>query len=587
NGRANQLARYLKRRGVRLESRVGVCADRSAVMVVGLLGVMKAGAAYVPLDPSYPKDRLLYMVKDAGLTLVLTQQRLIERLPEHDVEVICLENYEAFAGESDKDFDSGVGPSNLAYVLYTSGSTGRPKGVEVQHSSLVNLVSWHNRAYEITPADRASQVAGPSFDASVWETWPYLAAGASLHIPDAETRARPSELARWVAREGVTVCFLPTPLVEMVLDEPCLRGARLRLMVTGGDKLNQAEREGQGFALVNHYGPSENTVVATCARAVAMTGRQAAPTIGRPIANVQVYLLDGRLNPVPIGVTGELYIGGEGLARGYLNRPDTTAEKFIPNPFADSPGARLYRSGDLARYLADGNLEFVGRSDYQVKIRGFRIELGEIEFVLNAHAAVSEAVVVLREDAPGHKRLVAYAVPKPGRALTAGELRALLRESLPDYMVPSAFVILDALPLTANGKVDRDGLPAPDTSHPDPGKGFVAPAGELERAIAAIWQDTLRVGRVGRYDNFFDLGGHSLLMVEVHSRLREVMNRDLSIVELFKFPTVSSLAQHLSGGDEARTSARENQERGVSRRESIAQRARRGGQARSPRKDRP
>ncbi|HEX8090493.1 MAG TPA: non-ribosomal peptide synthetase, partial [Blastocatellia bacterium] len=573
------------RKGVRVESRVGVCAERSIGMVVGLLAVMKAGGAYVPLDPSYPKERRHYMVKDSALTLVLAQQRLIERLPEHSARIVCLDNYEAFARESDKDLDSGVRPSNLAYVLYTSGSTGRPKGVEVQHSSLVNLISWHNREYEITPADRASQVAGPSFDASVWEAWPYLVAGASIHIPDEETRAHPSKLAQWIARNGVTVCFLPTPVVEMVLDEPCLRDARLRLMLTGGDKLNQAEREGQGFALVNHYGPSENTVVATCARAVAMTERQAAPTIGRPIANVQVYLLDQRLNPVPIGVTGEIYIAGDGLARGYLNRPDATAEKFIPNPFADSPGARLYRSGDLARYLADGSLDFIGRSDYQVKIRGFRIELGEIEFVLNAHPAVSEAVVALREDAPGNKRLVAYAIPKSGRTLSADELRALLRESLPDYMMPSAFVILDSLPLTPNGKVDRERLPAPDTSRADSGKSFAAPADNLERAIAAIWQDTLRVERVGKYDNFFDLGGHSLLMVEVHSRLREVMNRDLSIIELFKFPTVSSLARRLRGEDGEQPAARENQARGISRRESIAQRARHRAQARTPRKD--
>ncbi|HVG20949.1 MAG TPA: non-ribosomal peptide synthetase, partial [Blastocatellia bacterium] len=501
------------------------------------------------------------------------------------VKIVCLDNFEAFARESEKNLDSGVKSFNLAYALYTSGSTGRPKGVEVQHSSLMNLVSWHNRAYEITPSDRASLVAGPSFDASVWETWPYLAAGASLHIPDEETRAQPSKLAQWIAREGLTVCFLPTPVVEMVLDEPCLKGARLRLMVTGGDRLNKVVREDHTFMLMNHYGPSENTVVVTCAPAVAAPERQSAPPIGRPIANVRVYLLDRHLNPVPVGVTGELYVAGGGLARGYLNRPDTTAEKFIPDPFADSPGQRLYRTGDLARYLADGNLEFLGRSDYQVKIRGFRIESGEIEFLLNAHPAVSEAVVVAREAAPGDKRLVAYVVSKSGLTVAASELRGLLKESLPDYMVPSAFVMLDSLPLTRNGKIDRDRLPPPDGSRPDLEKGFVAPASQLERAIASIWQDALRVDRVGRYDNFFDLGGHSLLMVEVHTRLRDVVNRDLSIIDLFKFPTVSSLAQRLrqSGGEQP--AARENQERGISRRESIAQRARHRGRVRAPGKD--
>jgi len=414
NRRANQLAHALRAEGVGREALVGVCVEPSVEMIVGLLATLKAGAAYVPLDPTFPRERLTFMLEDARTRVLLTQERISPRVSGYAGRIVCLDaDWERIARESDGNPAGDVTPDDLAYVIYTSGSTGRPKGVEIPHAGLNNLVVWHQRAYHVSASDRATQLAAPGFDASVWEIWPYLTAGASLYIVDERTRASAHDLAEWLSAHAITLCFLPTPLTEAVLDGPWPEGIALRALLTGGDRLHRRPPRGLPFSLVNHYGPTENTVVATCATVAPAAESDALPPIGFPIANVEVYLLDPRLEPVPIGVAGELHIGGAGLARGYLHHPELTAEKFIPHPFSARPGARLYRTGDLVRYLPDGAIEFLGRIDQQVKIRGFRIELGEIESVLGQHPAVREAVVSAREDQPDDQRLVAYVVLDP------------------------------------------------------------------------------------------------------------------------------------------------------------------------------
>jgi len=411
NRRANQLAHYLREHGVEEESLVAVCMERSLEIVVGCLAIMKAGGAYVPLDPAYPEQRLAFMVEDAGAQIILTKEPQREKLSGAGATVFCLDTgWDEIAGNSDKNLSSRVLPDNLAYMIYTSGSTGQPKGVEIQHNALMNLVSWHQRVYDVKPTDRATQVAGPGFDAAVWELWPYLTAAASIHIPDQATVNAPSDLLRWLDHERITICFLPTPLAEAVLSDSTSADLSLRFLLTGGDKLQTIPRQPLPFQFVNHYGPTENTVVATFAP-VNGPGVTTVPPIGRPISNVQTYVLDRNFQPVPIGVPGELCIGGESLARGYRNHPALTAEKFVPHPFAPEPGSRLYKTGDLVKFLPDGNLEFLGRFDQQVKIRGFRIELGELETALREHPAVREAIATVRTDEKsGEKRLVAYVV---------------------------------------------------------------------------------------------------------------------------------------------------------------------------------
>lgn len=424
NSRSNQLAHYLQKLGVGSEVRVGICVERSLDMVVGLLGILKAGAAYVPLDPAYPPERLSFMVEDAQVPVLLTQEKLVQRLPDflaatqpdepiQNPIVVCLDkDWETIAHESKENPTSGVIADNLAYVIYTSGSTGKPKGVQVQHSGLLNLIFWHQQAFSVSSRDRVTQIAGMAFDACGWEIWPYLTAGASIYFPDYETRLSPEPLRDWLLSKAITISFLPTPLAEKVLLLDWPDDAALRILLTGGDKLHQYPLASPPFEVVNNYGPTENTVVTTSGHVPAKTQADVPPAIGRPIANTQVYVLDSHLQPVPIGIPGELYISGNGLARGYLNRPELTAERFIPNPFSDEPGARLYKTGDLVRYQANGNIEFLGRLDDQIKIRGYRIELGEIESVLSQHPAVLQAVVMTREDVADEQRLVAYVALK-------------------------------------------------------------------------------------------------------------------------------------------------------------------------------
>jgi amino acid adenylation domain-containing protein len=535
--RANQLAHRLRNLGVKLESRVALYLPRSVDLVIAALAVIKAGGTYLPLDPGSPRDRVRFMLEDANAQVVLTHARLAGELPVR-VRVVELDTERALlALEAAHAPPNPAGPEHLAYLIYTSGSTGRPKGVEVRHAGLANLVAWHQHAYELTAADRATLVASPAFDASVWETWPYLASGASLHVPPEAVRSSPPELLAWLAVEQITLTFLPTPLAEAILDEPWPAHARLRAILTGGDQLHRGPRPEVRARLVNHYGPTESTVVTSFARVA--PGLAGPPPIGRPIANTEVHLLDADLQPVGIGAPGELCIGGDGLARGYHARPELTADKFAPDAMSGRAGARLYRTGDLARWLPDGNLEFLGRIDQQVKIRGFRIELGEIEAVLGQHPRVRACAVIAREDG-GPKRLVAYVT---GDA-TLDELRAVAASKLPDYMVPLAFVALDALPLTPNGKIDRKALPAPVEKATESAPG--AARTPLEEVLASIWSEVLGVARVGADDDFFALGGHSLSAIQIVSRLRRLLDVDLPLCTLFQAGTVKSLADRVA-----------------------------------------
>lgn len=541
--RANQLARLLQGLGIGPEVRVGLCLERSVALAVGALGILKAGGAYVPLDPTYPPDRLDFMLRDAEVPVLVAQRSLGAQLPDGPWRTVFLDaDAGTIARESAEPVESGVTATNLAYVIYTSGSTGRPKGVEIAHDSLLNLVYWHRRAFALTAADRATQIASPAFDAAVWELWPALSAGASVAFPDEATRLAPALLRDWLVARGITITFLPTPLAERIIALPWPATTALRIMLTGGDALHVYPPASLPFALVNNYGPTEGTVVSTSARVLPNAAPEGPPPIGWPIDNTAAYVLDEDQRPVPLGEPGELCIGGASLARGYLHRPDLTAAKFVPDPFAAKPGGRLYRTGDLVRHLPDGQLAFMGRIDGQVKIRGYRIEPDEIATVLGQHPAVLTGVVAAREDLPGEKRLVAYVVPDTAAAPTADDLRAFLADQLPDYMVPAAFVRLDTLPLTPNGKIDRAALPAPDAANTAWESAYVAPRTPLEEQLAAIVAALLGLERVGVEDNFFLLGGHSLLGTQVIARVRDTFGVDLPLRTLFDGPTVAELA---------------------------------------------
>ena len=546
NARANQLAHHLTSLGVGPGMLVGLCMERSVDLVVGVLGILKAGAAYVPMDPTYPKERLAFMLSDTGAPVLLTQQAVVQYLPPFAGRTLCLDrDWPDISTQSQANPAPVVTSDALAYVIYTSGSTGRPKGVQIEHRSLCNLVYWHREAYEVTSADRATQIAAPAFDASVWELWPYLTAGASVHVPSAATRQDPEQLVSWLVAHRITLSFLPTPLGESVLRVRWPSDGALRAILIGGDRLTLRPEKNLPFRLINHYGPTENTVVATCAEVEATDALSADPPIGRPLPNTRAYVVDSTLRPVPIGVPGELLVGGAQLARGYLNRPDLTAERFIPDPFSGVHGARVYKTGDLVRYQPDGNIEFLGRLDDQVKIRGFRIELGEIEAVLVKHRSVRHAVVLAREDTPGDKRLVAYVVPAEA-TFDSEPVRAFVRAHLPDYMQPVAYVPLERVPLTPNGKVDRRALPAPEGAS-FAARPFEEPVGEIEVTLAKIWSDVLKLEQVSRHDHFFELGGHSLLVLSVLGRMRQAgLNADVRT--LFVTPTLAELAAAVGGG---------------------------------------
>jgi amino acid adenylation domain-containing protein len=598
---ANRLAHRLRSLGVRPGELVAVCTSRSPEMIVGMLGVLVAGAAYLPVDPGHPRKRLAFLLDDGGCRVLLTERGLRDRLPDTGATVVELDAEPARPGpatpaeptEPAGPPQPGAGPDELAYVIHTSGSTGLPKGVRIPHRGLTNLVRWHQDTYRLGPGDRTTQIAATAFDASVWEIWPTLAAGAELHLADDAARGTTADLVRWLVDSRITVAFLPTPLAELALAEPWPAECALRYLLTGGDTLHRPPPSGLPFVLVNHYGPTENSVVTTAveipAGPTAPGARAGAeptpPPIGRPIHNTRAYVLDERMQPVPAGVPGELYVGGAGLALGYHNRPELTESRFVPDPFG---AGRLYRSGDRARWRPDGCLEFLGRVDDQVKLRGFRIEPGEIEAALRAHPGIAEAAVALRTDQPGQPQLVGYVVARPQRdpaphpppgtdpaprrptgtdpaphpppgtdpgpdaAADPGglpgpaELRAWLAETLPAHLVPAVFVELPALPLTRNGKLDRAALPAPDPTRPAHLGPVVPPAGDLESAVAQLWESVLGVTPVGALDDFFVLGGDSLAATRVVARLRETLRVRLPLASVFAEPTVRGLAAALT-----------------------------------------
>ncbi|OBQ09627.1 non-ribosomal peptide synthetase [Anabaena sp. AL09] len=546
NLQANKLAHYLQFLGVEPEILVGVYLERSLEMIVGYLGIFKAGGAYVPLDPNYPPERLNYMVADSQMSIILTHSSLLPHLSltleQSQTKIICWDkDFEIeIASQSCDNPINNFTPENLAYVIYTSGSTGRPKGVLIQHSALLNLVFWHLNNFQVKSSDRTTQLAGTAFDAAVWELWSYLVVGASIYLIKSEFLLSPEILQEKLTSHHITISFIPTPLAEQLCLLPWSENTTLRTMLTGGDRLNSYPSNKLPFKFFNNYGPTENTVVTTSGQILPEASDSKFPPIGLPIANTQVYILDRYLQLLPIGVYGEIYIGGLSLARGYLNRPDLTSERFIANPFVANE--RLYKTGDLGRYLPDGNIDFLGRIDHQVKIRGFRIELGEIETVLSQHPQVQQVVVIVREDHPENKYLTAYIVSKT-ETLTSSELRQFLKGNLPEYMIPAAFVMLKALPLTPNGKVDRRILPKPETTNLALETAFVAPVTALETKLAEIWCTVLNRQQVGIYDNFFELGGHSLLITSVISRIREHFSIVLPLRSLFTAPTIAELSQ--------------------------------------------
>ena len=548
NRRSNQLAHYLQAIGVQQGAIVGLCVERSIDMVIGLLGILKSGAAYLPMDPSYPPARLAFMLEDTRAVALVSHQKLATDLPISGIPVVCLDADAQALVRLDTDNPITLEPAkanDLAYVIYTSGSTGQPKGVPITHGSLLNLVYWHQRAFAVTADDRATQIASPAFDAMGWELWPYLTLGASIYLPTDDTRVDPLLLRDWLVNCGITIAFLPTTLAESVMTLKWPSTTALRYLLTGGDTLHHYPPPSLPFTLVNNYGPTEATVVATSGHVLPAAQADEPPPIGYPIANTEIYILDDYLQQVPTGTAGELYIGGVGLAQGYLNRPDLTEEKFIPHPFSNEPGARLYKTGDLARYLPDGQIAFLGRIDHQIKIRGYRIEPGEIVSVLNKHPAVQASVVVAREDTPGDKRLVAYLVPAPGAHISPPSLLDLLVAYLPDYMIPSAFVRLEELPLTPNGKVNRSALPVPDATNLLQDEVAAAPSTPTEELVAGIITSLLDIEQVSRDDNFFMLGGHSLLGTQVIGRVADTFGVDLPLRALFLAPTVRLLSAEI------------------------------------------
>ncbi|YAF98102.1 MAG: amino acid adenylation domain-containing protein [Nodularia sp. CChRGM 3473] len=546
NIRANQLAHHLRQRGVGPEVLVGLYVERSLEMVIGLLGILKAGGAYIPLDPAYPQQRLAGMLEDAQVKVLLTQKSLISNLTQYPAEVICLDaDWEKIAQQSPENPHTDVKPENLVYVIFTSGSTGKPKGVAVEHRQLCNYLYAILEKLDFSTCTSFAHVATFAADLGNTIIFPALCIGGCLHIVSQERVSHPEALAEYFHHHTIDCLkIVPTHLAALLTSSQPEKILPRKRLILGGEAcswqlIEQIQQLAPDCQIFNHYGPTETTV-GVLTYPIKPGQRQNDSTtvpIGRAIANTQIYLLDSHQKPVPLGMSGELYIGGHNLARGYLHQPELTQAKFIPHPFV--PDARLYKTGDLARYLPDGNIEFLGRIDHQVKIRGFRIELEEISRILEQHPQVQQTVIVVREDVPGDKRLVAYIICDAKSQInpTSTDLRSFLQEKLPEYMIPSAFVTLKTLPLTANGKLDREKLPAPELV-----ENFVAPRTNHEELIAGIWEEILNLKKVGIHNNFFELGGHSLLATQVISRLQQTFGVTMTLRHLFEFPTVSELA---------------------------------------------
>lgn len=553
NEQANRLAHELKTLGIGPESLVGICAERSLEMGVGMLAVLKAGGAYVPLDPNYPDERLSTILSDARPEALLTQRHLASRLPNQSRRVLLLDNERLPLANRSGDPRADMTPANLAYVIFTSGSTGKPKGVLISHGSLVNHSTAIARLYDLRPSDRVLQFASFSFDVAAEEIFPTWLSGAAVVLwPVASGVAPIKSFLEFVEDQKITILNLPASYWhEWVLELGQVKfPPTLRLVVVGSDKVLSekfsiwCKHVGARVRLCNAYGPTEATITATLYEPSATTqpATDCLP-VGRPIANTRAYVLDENLNRPPVGAAGELHIGGLGLARGYLNLPELTAEKFIPDPFGARPGGRLYKTGDLVRYLPDGNLEFLGRTDDQVKIRGYRIETGEIEVALRAHPQVRSAVVIGREDDPGEKKLVAYLVSKNGAPPAPTHLRKFLKDRLPKYMVPAAFVPLKQMPLTAGGKVDRNQLPPPAPTRAELENDFVPPRNDIESVLAQIWETMLGVKPIGVRDNFFELGGHSLQLVRLANEIERKLGANLALTAVFHARTIEGLAR--------------------------------------------
>jgi amino acid adenylation domain-containing protein len=542
---ANQLAHHLQALGVQPDVLVGLCMERSLDMVIGLLGILKAGGAYVPLDPAYPSERLAFMLHDAHVAGLVTQPQLVEKLPAPQTPVVCLApGQEALAHARPDNPVSGVTAEQLAYVIYTSGSTGTPKGVQIPHCAVVNFLESMRHQPGLTANDRLLAVTTLSFDIAGLELFLPLSVGARVVVVDRAVAADGKRLGQRLAETGATV-MQATPATWRLLLEAGWQGSPGLKILCGGEALPWELAQqllSRGASLWSLYGPTETTVWSAVMPVSAAHGWV---SLGWPIANTQLYVLDRQLGPVPIGVPGELYIGGTGVARGYLNRPELTAERFLPDPFRQVPGARLYKTGDRVRYRPDGTLEFLGRLDHQMKIRGFRIELGEIEAILHQHPAVQAAIVIAREDTPGDQRLVAYLVANHQPLPAPGILRRFVQEKLPDYMVPSAFVGLQTLPLTPNGKVNRRALPAPEQQRPEPERLVQTSGDALEQLLTKVWEDVLGVRPIGIRDDFFALGGHSLLAVRLFAQIESILGHELPLATLFQAPTVEQLASVL------------------------------------------
>jgi amino acid adenylation domain-containing protein len=564
NERANQIAHRLRKLGVGPEVMVGTLLDRSLDLVVGLLGILKAGGAFVPLDPSYPMERLEFMAADIAAPVMLVQESVVQRLgfpgtsnPAwlHGKSLSFEQNRADIAQESVENPTNQTTADNLAYVMYTSGSTGQPKGVMVSHRAVVRLVKNTNYI-DLDEREVFLQFSPTSFDASTLEIWGALLNGGCLAMMPPEKQSL-SELGTAIRRYGVTTLWLTAGLFNVMVEQRVEDLKPLRQLVAGGDALSPAHvrkalENLPGCRLINGYGPTEGTTFTCCHTISVEDAEGSSIPIGRPIANTQVYLLDSEDQFVPSGEAGELCIGGDGLARGYLNQPELTAAKFVRHPFRDEPEARIYKTGDLARYRPDGTIEFLGRSDNQVKISGYRIELGEIETVVMQYPSVRSTVVIARQDTPGEKKLVAYVVASE-QGCSFAELRVYLQQKLPAYMMPSAFVLMDALPLSPNGKVDRAALPVPPVAHPEPPRAKSAQS-DMEQKIESAWLKVLVLQQVGLDDNFFDVGGDSLQLLAVHAEIQKKIESEFPLTDLFEYSTIRSLARHLAGTSGQRAS---------------------------------
>lgn len=556
--RSSELANFLLTQGVAPGGVVGLCLERSIQFPIAALAILKAGCAYLSLEAKAPSRRLQAMLSAAKVSVVLTHSSLLESVAGENRKLVALDRCTSEIGRCSSEAPQiSVNPGQLAYVIYTSGSTGTPKAVAVGHDSLLNLIQWHNRAFGVTPADRASQLASIGFDAAVWELWPHLVAGASVHLVDDETRTHPEQLRDWLVREQITISFAPTPLAERMLKLEWPQETALRFLLIGADTLHQYPPASLPFTLVNNYGPTECTVVATSAAMAPQPSPDRLPPIGKPVDNAQVYILDGKMEQVSAGTIGEIYVGGAGLAKGYLNDPALTADRFVASPF--TAGAKLYRTGDLGCYLPDGQISFHGRVDDQVKISGYRIELNEIASVLKRHPAIRETVIAAIENDADEKQLVAYVVPQ--RTLPqVGELRKFLARDLPDYMLPATFVTLDALPFASSGKVNRAALPAPSDENTLRDETFITPRTPTEERVAAIVADLLGLEQVGVNDNFFYLGGNSLFGTQVIARVRDAFNVEISLLKLFDHPTVADFAAEVERSIVARLDSMSEEE---------------------------